>query len=79
METYSADQNASQPCLERSFELDRRLLSITEMEALSPGYTFALTGDAVPTVAIKVNGTLLARGCIIDMDGHMGVQVTEMM
>ena len=76
MET-NAEDSGTLPGLELCFELDRRLLSMTEIEALAPGYTFAVkSGDPSP-VDLRVNGTLLARGRLVDMEGKLGVQITE--
>ena len=76
MET-NAEERGSLPGLELCFELDRRLLSMTEIEALAPGYTFAVKSGAPSPVDLRVNGTLLARGRLVDMEGKLGVQVTE--
>lgn len=60
-----------------SFELDRRVITVGELEALTPGYTFSLNGDMTSPVTIRANGKAIARGRLVDMDGTLGVQIAE--
>ena len=60
-----------------SFELDRRIITVGELEALAPGYTFSLNGDMSSPVTIRANGKAIARGRLVDMDGTLGVQIAE--
>ena len=60
-----------------SFELDRRTITVGELEALAPGYTFALDCDASSPVTIRANGKAIARGRLVDMNGVLGVQISE--
>ena len=60
-----------------SFELDRRLITLGELEALTEGYTFALNGDMQAPVTVRANGKAIARGRIVDINGVPGVQITE--
>lgn len=60
-----------------SFELDRRVITVGELEALTPGYTFSLNGDLASLVTIRANGKAIARGRLVDMDGTLGVQIAE--
>ena len=60
-----------------SFELDRRLITVGELEALTPGYTFSLNCDAQSPVTIRANGKAIARGRLVDMNGVLGVQIAE--
>lgn len=59
------------------FELERRLLAVRDVEALAPGYTFALGCDALAPVTLTVNGRAVARGRLVDLNGTLGVQLTE--
>ncbi len=59
------------------FELERRLLTVRDVEALAPGYTFALGGDALSPVTLTVNGRPVAKGRLVDLNGTLGVQLTE--
>lgn len=60
-----------------SFELERRIITIGELEALAPGYAFALESDMNAPVTIRANGKAVARGRLVDMDGTLGVQIAE--
>lgn len=60
-----------------SFELDRRLITVGELETLAPGYTFSLPCDAQTPVTIRANGKAIARGRLVDMNGTLGVQIAE--
>ena len=60
-----------------SFELDRRVITVGELEALTPGYTFSLNGDLASPVTIRANGKAIARGRLVDMGGILGVQIAE--
>ena len=73
----NAEGIGAMPAMELCFELDRRLLSMTEIEALAPGYTLAVKPGSPSPVDIKVNGTLLAHGRLVDMGGKIGVEITD--
>ena len=60
-----------------SFELDRRLITVGELEALTPGYTFSINSDAQSPVTIRAKGKAIARGRLVDMNGVLGVQIAE--
>ena len=44
---------------------------------LSPGASFALGKDPDEPVDLLVNGTVIAQGELIIVDGHFGVRVTS--
>ena len=62
-----------------TFELASLSLRVEEVAALTPGYTFALSGDAssVP-VFLRVGGRIAAKGRLVDVGGMPGVQITGM-
>ena len=60
-----------------TFELDRRIITVGELELLAPGYTFALESDMSSPVTIRANGKAVARGRLVDMNGTLGVQISE--
>lgn len=64
--------------VELCFELDRRLMSITDMAALVPGYTFTLGCDPLAPVTLRVHGTVVGMGRLVDISGLLGVQVTSL-
>ena len=59
------------------FELERRLLTVRDVESLAPGYTFALGCDALAPVTLTVNGRSVGRGRLVDLNGMLGVQLVE--
>ncbi|MBQ3893407.1 MAG: FliM/FliN family flagellar motor switch protein [Mailhella sp.] len=73
----NAEGSGTMPAMELCFELDRRHLSLTEIEALAPGYAFAVKPGSPSPVDVRVNGTLLAHGRLVDMGGKIGVEITE--
>ena len=60
-----------------SFELDRRIITVGNLESLTPGYTFTLNCDVMSPVTIRANGKAIARGRLVDLDGTLGVQIAE--
>ena len=60
-----------------SFELDRTTITLGELSSLAPGYVFTLGCDAQTPVTIRANGKAIARGRLVDMDGTLGVQISE--
>jgi type III secretion protein Q len=60
------------------FELEKKLLSLSELESLAPGKTFALGVDPLSAVTLTLNGQTLARGRLVDLDGTLGVQITRL-
>ena len=59
-----------------SFELERRLMSVAEIAALTPGYTFPLAVDPVAPVTLRAGGQNIGSGRLVDLNGTLGVQVT---
>lgn len=64
--------------VELCFELERRVMTIADMAALAPGCTFTLGCDPLAPVALRVNGTLIGTGRLVDISGILGVQVTSL-
>ncbi|WP_298067811.1 type III secretion system cytoplasmic ring protein SctQ [uncultured Mailhella sp.] len=60
-----------------SFELERRTITVRELEALTPGYVFTLDADLQAPVTLRANGKALGRGRLVDLGGTLGVQLTE--
>jgi type III secretion protein Q len=60
------------------FELEKKLLPLSELESLAPGKTFALGADPLSAVTLTLNGQALARGRLVDLDGTLGVQITRL-
>ena len=62
-----------------SFELDRRAITVGELASLTPGFTFPIAGDADSVVTVRAQGKAFARGRIVDINGTLGVQLTELL
>ncbi len=60
-----------------SFELERRVLTLNDIQGITPGYTFALACDKNSPITLRVNGKAIGRGRMVEMDGMLGVQVTH--
>ncbi len=63
--------------LRLTFELEQRLITLAELEALTEGYTFALKCDNESPVTIRANGMSIAQGRLVDINGTLGVQITR--
>lgn len=73
----SMDSTANDIEIRLSFELDRRLITVGELASVTPGFTFPLTSSAESLVTVRANGKAVARGRLVDMNGTLGVQITE--
>lgn len=63
--------------LDVHFELDTLHLSLADLGALVPGSVLQLDGLCPPHVWIQAGGRRIGRGEIVDVDGRLGIQVTE--
>ena len=61
-----------------TFELERRLMTVRDVETLAPGYTFAFGGDALAPVTLHANGKAVGKGRLVDLNGTLGVQVISL-
>lgn len=60
-----------------TFELENRTITVGELKSLAPGYTFTLTADASSPVTVLANGKPVAKARLVDVNGAIGVQLTE--
>lgn len=70
-------QNTDDLEVKLTFELDSRTITVSELKSLEPGYSFRLTKDPGSIVTVLANGRPVARGCLVDIGGAVGVQLTE--
>ncbi|MDR3175539.1 MAG: type III secretion system cytoplasmic ring protein SctQ [Desulfovibrio sp.] len=61
-----------------TFELERRLMSVAEIAALTPGYTFILPVETNGPVTVRANGKPLGTGRLVDIGGVLGVQLIRL-
>jgi type III secretion system YscQ/HrcQ family protein len=60
------------------FEVGRRLMTLIELERLSPGQVLPFESDPSQAVTVSCHGQAVARGLLVDLgDGRLGVQLTE--
>ena len=64
--------------VELTVELGRTRMPIRDVLALGPGAVLALDTLAGEPVNLLVNGTLIARGDVVVVDGNYGVRVIEL-
>jgi flagellar motor switch protein FliN/FliY len=63
--------------VELTVELGRSRLPMQDLLTLAPGAVVELDRPADATVDILVNGTVVARGEVVVVDGEFGVRITE--
>ena len=63
--------------VELSVELGRSRLPVQDLLTLAPGAVVELDRPADTTVDILVNGTVVARGEVVVVDGNFGVRISE--
>jgi len=63
--------------VELSVELGRLAVPMRQLLSIAPGAVLELDRPAESTVDVLVNGTVLARGEVVVVEGHFGVRITE--
>ncbi|MCI3207296.1 MULTISPECIES: YscQ/HrcQ family type III secretion apparatus protein [Pandoraea] len=83
---YGGHDQQVQPALALPFEqlpvelvfvLQRQRMTLAELQQLGRTRTFALPAGAEQRVEVRVNDTLLARGELVQLDGRLGVEISE--
>ena len=70
-------KNSDQLEITLTFELDRKTVTVGDLKSIQAGYTFAMTNNSSTPVTILANGKPVARGRLVDINGVIGVQVTD--
>ncbi len=60
-----------------SFELERRPITISDLEEITPGHAFPLSCGMDSPVTIRANGKAIAQGRVVDISGTLGVQIMQ--
>ncbi len=60
-----------------TFQLEERTLTVADLQNLQPGYVFTLTADPAAPVTVLANGRPVAHGRLVDVNGAVGVQLTD--
>jgi flagellar motor switch protein FliN/FliY len=63
--------------VELTVEIGRSRLPMQDLLTLAPGAVVELDRPADSTVDVLVNGTVVARGEVVVVDGEFGVRITE--
>ena len=60
-----------------TFQLEERTLTVADLQNLQPGYVFTLAADPAAPVTVLANGRPVAHGRLVDVNGAVGVQLTD--
>ncbi|HCJ11749.1 MAG TPA: YscQ/HrcQ family type III secretion apparatus protein [Opitutae bacterium] len=60
-----------------SFEVGRKELTLAELQALKPGFTFEVGALLDKPIDIRANDSLIGKGELIEVGGKLGVRVVE--
>lgn len=60
-------------------EMGRASRSVREVLKLGEGAVIEFDKDSSEPVDLVVNGTLIARGEVVEIEGNYGVRITELM
>lgn len=60
-----------------SFDLGELLLPLAELRALAPGQSFDLGRPLAAAVQVRANGALIGWGELLEIDGRLGVALTQ--
>lgn len=59
------------------FELGQAQMPLGEMRSLGAGTILTLTGGSPASIAIRSAGRLLGRGEVVDVNGQLGIRITQ--
>ncbi len=60
-------------------EMGRTVRSVRDVLKIGEGVVIELDKDGNDPVDLVVNGTLIARGEVVEIEGNYGVRITELM
>lgn len=75
-ETVAVQQLGQLP-VQLEFVLHRGRLTLAELQAMCQGQLLPLPVDAEQRVEVRANGALVGRGELVQLDGQLGVEVSE--
>jgi type III secretion system YscQ/HrcQ family protein len=61
-----------------TLELEERRITVGELAALAPGHTFTTTVSAASPVTLKVNGSAVGKGRLVQVGDRLGVTITAL-
>ncbi len=62
-----------------TFETARQSISLGELSAIKEGYTFVSPNPVTSLIDVRANGKLIGHGRLVNVDGRIGVQITEIL
>ncbi|VVD77299.1 type III secretion system cytoplasmic ring protein SctQ [Pandoraea anhela] len=83
---YGQSERREQPAVALPFEqlpvelvfvLQRQRMTLAELQQLGQARVLELQAGAEQRVEVRVNDTLLARGELVQLDGRLGVEITD--
>lgn len=75
-ETVAVQQLGQLP-VQLEFVLHRGRVTLAELQAMCQGQLLPLPADAEQRVEVRANGALIGRGELVQLDGQLGVEVSE--
>ncbi len=75
---FTPDEIISDLPIKLSFDLGERSVTLGELQAIAPGYTFDLGRDLRQAVIIRANGMRIGEGELVDIEGRTGVAVLSL-
>jgi type III secretion protein Q len=82
-DSYEEDEHAmneivSELPVRLTFDLGERVLLLSELQMIAPGYVFDLGRDLRQCVTIRANGMRIGEGELVDIEGRTGVAVLSL-
>jgi flagellar motor switch protein FliM len=68
----------SGPLLQLTVELARLTITPAEVASMEVGQVFALAPDAEAALELRVDGRLVGRGALVELDGLPGVRLVAL-
>jgi type III secretion protein Q len=65
--------------MEIVFEAGEKRLTMGELKEIRPGFVFDLGKDLTQPIAIRVNGKIVGKGELVEIEGRLGVRVRELL
>ena len=72
---YAMNEIVSELPIKLTFDLGERVLLLSELQLVAPGYVFDLGHDLRQCVTIRANGMRIGEGELVDIEGRTGVAV----
>lgn len=64
--------------VELTFETSRKQVSLGELMSVTEGYIFVSQDPVSNPIEIRANGRMIGHGRLVNVEGNIGVQITEL-